>query len=165
MLQVHLLVAIRQVAGWRTNRSARTSSARWGISLISDIVPHENSKTPVIKRSAVAAPRIWFAPLAVRHRHLIENFFCKLKDFKRTAMRAGKTDESLKLPVDFVKPWFAISQLIIAYPQEEDSIRGYRRPFRFTGTMKNFNGHEVYQVIIAALALSGFRCNYKSFNL
>ena len=27
-------------------------------------------------------------------RNLIENFFCKLKDFKRIAMRAEKTDES-----------------------------------------------------------------------
>ena len=27
-------------------------------------------------------------------RHLIENFFCKLKDFKRIAMRADKTDLS-----------------------------------------------------------------------
>jgi transposase len=27
-------------------------------------------------------------------RHLIENFFCKLKDFKRIAMRADKTDGS-----------------------------------------------------------------------
>jgi transposase len=27
-------------------------------------------------------------------RHLIENFFCKLKDFKRTAMRSEKTDQS-----------------------------------------------------------------------
>ena len=27
-------------------------------------------------------------------RHLIENFFCKLKDFKRIAMRADKTDRS-----------------------------------------------------------------------
>ena len=27
-------------------------------------------------------------------RHLAENFFCKLKDFKRIAMRACKTDES-----------------------------------------------------------------------
>lgn len=29
-------------------------------------------------------------------RHLIENFFCKLKEFKRIAMRADKTDESFK---------------------------------------------------------------------
>ncbi len=27
-------------------------------------------------------------------RHLIENFFCKLKEFKRIAMRADKTDRS-----------------------------------------------------------------------
>jgi transposase len=27
-------------------------------------------------------------------RHLIENFFCKLKEFKRIAMRSGKTDHS-----------------------------------------------------------------------
>lgn len=27
-------------------------------------------------------------------RHLIENFFCKLKEFKRIAMRADKTDSS-----------------------------------------------------------------------
>jgi transposase len=27
-------------------------------------------------------------------RHLIENFFCKLKEFKRIALRSDKTDES-----------------------------------------------------------------------
>jgi transposase len=39
------------------------------------------------------------APLAIDHevykwRHLIENFFCKLKEFKRIAMRSDKTDQS-----------------------------------------------------------------------
>ena len=29
-------------------------------------------------------------------RHLIENFFCKLKEFKRIAMRASKTDQSFQ---------------------------------------------------------------------
>lgn len=29
-------------------------------------------------------------------RHLIENFFSKLKEFKRTALRADKTDQSFK---------------------------------------------------------------------
>ncbi len=29
-------------------------------------------------------------------RHLIENFFCKLKEFKRIAMRSDKTDRSFK---------------------------------------------------------------------
>lgn len=38
-------------------------------------------------------------PLAIdtemyKWRHLIENFFCKLKEFKRIAMRADKTDHS-----------------------------------------------------------------------
>ena len=27
-------------------------------------------------------------------RHLVENFFCKLKEFKRIAMRCDKTDQS-----------------------------------------------------------------------
>jgi transposase len=31
---------------------------------------------------------------AYKWRHLIENFFCKLKEFKRIAMRAEKTDRS-----------------------------------------------------------------------
>jgi transposase len=39
------------------------------------------------------------SPLAIdeemyKWRHLIENFFCKLKEFKRIAMRACKTDQS-----------------------------------------------------------------------
>ena len=29
-------------------------------------------------------------------RHLVENFFCKLKEFKRIAMRACKTDQSFQ---------------------------------------------------------------------
>jgi transposase len=31
---------------------------------------------------------------AYKWRHLIENFFCKLKEFKRIAMRSDKTDQS-----------------------------------------------------------------------
>ena len=39
------------------------------------------------------------SPLAIdaelyKWRHLVENFFCKLKEFKRIAMRADKTDQS-----------------------------------------------------------------------
>jgi transposase len=33
-------------------------------------------------------------------RHLIENFFCKLKEFKRIAMRACKTDRSFEAMID-----------------------------------------------------------------
>ena len=41
------------------------------------------------------------APLQIdtemyKWRHLIENFFCKLKEFKRIALRADKTDQSFK---------------------------------------------------------------------
>ena len=32
-------------------------------------------------------------------RHLIENFFCKLKEFKRIAMRSDKTDKSFEAMV------------------------------------------------------------------
>lgn len=32
-------------------------------------------------------------------RHLIENFFCKLKKFKRIAMRACKTDRSFEVMI------------------------------------------------------------------
>jgi len=39
------------------------------------------------------------APLLIdkemyKWRHLIENYFCKLKEFKRIAMRSDKTDSS-----------------------------------------------------------------------
>lgn len=35
-------------------------------------------------------------------RHLIENFFCKLKDFKRIALRADKTDQSFAANIHLV---------------------------------------------------------------
>ena len=35
-------------------------------------------------------------PDPYKSRHLIENFFCKLKEFKRIAMRADKTDTSFR---------------------------------------------------------------------
>jgi transposase len=35
-------------------------------------------------------------------RHLIENFFCKLKDFKRIALRADKTDQSFAAMIHLV---------------------------------------------------------------
>jgi transposase len=33
-------------------------------------------------------------------RHLVENFFCKLKEFKRIAMRADKTDQSFSAMIN-----------------------------------------------------------------
>lgn len=34
------------------------------------------------------------AKLIISQRHLIENFFCQLKEFKRIAMRSDKSDQS-----------------------------------------------------------------------
>lgn len=33
-------------------------------------------------------------------RHLIENFFCKLREYKRIAMRGDKTDRSFSAMID-----------------------------------------------------------------
>ncbi len=35
-------------------------------------------------------------------RHLIENFFCKLKKFRRIAMHSDKTDQSFKAMINLV---------------------------------------------------------------
>lgn len=42
------------------------------------------------------APRRSSSTPMYKWRHLIENFFCKLKDFKRIAMRAKKPTEALR---------------------------------------------------------------------
>ena len=47
---------------------------------------------------------IRLAPLEIdlklyKSRHMIENFFCKLKDLKRIALRADKTDTSFEAMV------------------------------------------------------------------
>jgi transposase len=41
-------------------------------------------------------------PECYKWRHLIENFFCKLKEFKRIALRADKTDQSFAAIVNLV---------------------------------------------------------------
>ena len=41
-----------------------------------------------------------------KSRHMIENFFCKLKEFKRIAMRVDKTDTSFKAMI------YAVAALI-----------------------------------------------------
>jgi transposase len=51
-------------------------------------------KTPVIpSMPGRKSPRPYDRELFAA-RHLIENFFCKLKEFKRIAMRSDKTDTS-----------------------------------------------------------------------
>jgi transposase len=51
------------------------------------------AKVVISQHPRRASPRPIDAEI-YRWRHLIENFFCKLKEFKRIAMRSDKTDQS-----------------------------------------------------------------------
>lgn len=50
----------------------------------------------VISQHPGRAQRLRIDATICAWRHLIENFFCKLKEFKRIAMRACKTDRSFE---------------------------------------------------------------------
>jgi transposase len=43
-----------------------------------------------------------------KRRHLIENFFCKLKEFRRIATRYEKTDESHSAMIHLVRAGIAV---------------------------------------------------------
>jgi transposase len=53
------------------------------------------AKVVISQRPQRLAPRAIDLDL-YKWRHLIENFFCKLKEFKRIAMRSDKTDQSFE---------------------------------------------------------------------
>ena len=53
------------------------------------------AKIVISQHSRRASPRQIDAEI-YKWRHLIENFFCKLKEFKRIALRACKTDQSFQ---------------------------------------------------------------------
>ena len=57
---------------------------------------NERSAKIVISQHQRRTAKRPFAAEIYKWRHLIENFFCKLKEFKRIAMRADKTDQSFK---------------------------------------------------------------------
>lgn len=59
------------------------------------------AKVVISQHPRRAAPRPIDAEV-YKWRHLIENFFCKLKEFKRIAMRACKTDRSLEAMIYLV---------------------------------------------------------------
>ena len=77
-----------------------------GIEFCALIAIRPLTATPSSPLSTSAAPRwsshsIRAVPRQIdtemdKWRHLIENFFCKLKEFKRIAMRACKTDRSFE---------------------------------------------------------------------
>ncbi|KKA06875.1 transposase [Sinorhizobium meliloti] len=54
----------------------------------------ERGAKVVISQHPRRAKPLPFDAEMYKRRHLIENFFCKLKEFKRIAMRADKTDQS-----------------------------------------------------------------------
>ncbi len=54
------------------------------------------NKVAVIPPSSSRSSRRRYDKELYKARHLIENFFCKLKEFKRIALRADKTDQSFK---------------------------------------------------------------------
>jgi transposase len=53
------------------------------------------AKVVISQHSRRASPRLIDAEI-YKWRHLIENFFCKRKEFKRITMRACKTDQSFQ---------------------------------------------------------------------
>jgi len=55
---------------------------------------NERGARVVISQHPGRAQRLKIDRELYKWRHLIENFFCKLKEFKRIAMRACKTDQS-----------------------------------------------------------------------
>ena len=55
---------------------------------------NERGAAIVISQHPARASKLKIDADLYKWRHLIENFFCKLKDFKRIAMRADKTDQS-----------------------------------------------------------------------
>ena len=60
--------------------------------IIADL--NERGAKIVIAQHPRRASPLPFDAELYKWRHLIENFFCKLKEFKRIAMRADKTDQS-----------------------------------------------------------------------
>jgi len=55
---------------------------------------NERGAKIVIKQHQRRAQKLRIDRDIYKWRHLIENFFCKLKEFKKIAMRADKTDKS-----------------------------------------------------------------------
>jgi transposase len=60
--------------------------------LIADL-DARGAKVVISQHPRRASPRLIDLDI-YKWRHLIENFFCKLKEFKRIAMRSDKTDQS-----------------------------------------------------------------------
>ena len=62
----------------------------------------ERGAKVVISQHPRRASPLPLDPDIYKWRHLIENFFCKLKEFKRIAMRSDKTDHSFAAMIHLV---------------------------------------------------------------
>jgi transposase len=63
--------------------------AHWIVAELND----RGAKIVIPQRKNRLTPRLLDAEI-YKWRHLVENFFCKLKEFKRIAMRSDKTDQT-----------------------------------------------------------------------
>ena len=54
-----------------------------------------------------------FDTIMYKWRHLIENYFCKLKEFKRIAMRSCKTDTSFEAMIEVLKHNHNITEITL----------------------------------------------------
>ena len=70
--------------------------------IIADL-DERGAKAVISQHPRRASPRQIDAEI-YKWRHLIENFFCKLKEFKRIAMRSDKTDRSFSAMMRFTLP-------------------------------------------------------------
>ena len=69
----------------------------WGMSVDTDAIVadlNERGAKVVISQHPRRSKPLDIDLDVYKWRHLIENFFCKLKEFKRIAMRSDKTDTS-----------------------------------------------------------------------
>ena len=64
----------------------------------------QRGATAVISQHPRRATPLQIDTEMYKWRHLIENFFCKLKEFKRIAMRADKTDHSFQAMIYLAAP-------------------------------------------------------------
>ena len=67
----------------------------YGLNWLVEDLDDRGAKVVISQRPQRLAPRAIDATM-YGWRHLIENFFCDLKDFKRVAIRSDKTDDSYK---------------------------------------------------------------------
>ena len=95
-----------------TRSGSRRSSTGWLSRLLiadkafdsNDIIANltERGAKIVISQHPRRATPLQIDTEMYKWRHLIENFFCKLKEFKRIAMRADKTDQSFQAMIHLV---------------------------------------------------------------